>query len=441
MVGERAVRSRRLLGSARFRITAVATLVVALVLVVAAAWSVRTQRRALTAIIDDRIEQRADDITALVADGTIETPLAREYDDDGLAQLVTTTGDVVGASPNIAEEPPLANSPPPGARQHLSTVGDLPVGDAGAEFRLLSRRIDGPEGKYVLYVAGELDDANESVAALVRNLAVSFPAVLAIVAVIIWFVADRALRRVEAAHERQRRFVGDASHELRTPLTSIRSELEVALAHPGQRDLVATERSVLQETVRLQRLVDDLLYLARSDAGAAELRGDAVDLDEVVLEEARAVRARGEIGVDAAGVSGARVVGDGDQLTRVVRNLLDNAERHARSRVTLTLGEDGGWVVLTVADDGPGLPAGQAARVFERFARVDEARGREEGGTGLGLAITHDIVIRHGGTIGVYSDDGAGARFVVRLPLGYGPESRPSPETEESAHESGQAHP
>jgi signal transduction histidine kinase len=426
MVADGRGRLRRGFGSVRFRITVMATVVVALVLAGTAIWSVGTQRRALTNIIDDRVRQRADDITALVADGTIEEPLAREYDDDGLAQLVTTGGEVVAASPNIEGDPAVAD-PPPDRRSRLTTVDDLPLGDAGAEFRLLARRIEGPDGSYVLYVAGELDDANESVAVLRRNLAVAFPAVLAVVAAIIWLVVDRSLRRVEAAHQRQQRFVADASHELRTPLTSIRSELEVDLAHPEQRDLVGTQRSVLEETVRLQRLVDDLLYLARSDSGAGEPRRGPVDLDEIVLEEARVMRARRGIEVDATGVSGAQVVGDSDQLTRAVRNLLENAERHARSRVTLTLGEDGDGVELTVADDGPGIPADQAGRIFERFARVDEARGRAEGGSGLGLAITRDIVTRHGGVISVDADHGTGARFVVRLPAGHGAESLPAP--------------
>jgi len=420
-------RLRRLFGSVRFRITAVATGVVALVLVGTAVWSVGTQRRALTNVIDDRVEQRADDITARVSGGTIEDPLAREYDDDGLAQLVAAGGDVVAASPNIAGDPAVAEPPPPGRRARVTTVDNLPLGDPGAEFRLLARRIEGPDGRYVLYVAGELDDANESVAVLRRNLSVAFPGVLVVVAAIIWFVVDRSLRRVEAAHQRQQRFVADASHELRTPLTSIRSELEVDLAHPQQRDLGATQRSVLEETVRLQRLVDDLLYLARSDAGAAGLRHDSVDLDEIVLEEARTVRARRDLEVDTTAVSGAQVTGDGDQLGRVVRNLLDNAERHARSRVTITLGEDGAGVAFVVADDGPGIPADQAAGIFERFARVDEARGRAEGGSGLGLAITRDIVSRHGGTITVGPNHGTGARFVVRLPLGHRSESPPDP--------------
>ena len=198
---------------------------------------------------------------------------------------------MVAASPNIEDEPAISHPPPKGTRQRLSSVDDLPFGDA--DFRLLARRIEAPDETFVLYVAGELDDVNESVAVLTRNLALAFPLVLALVAGIIWLVVDRALRRVEAANDRQRRFLADASHELRSPLTGIRSELEVDLAHPERRDLVATQRSVLEETVRLQRLVDDLLYLARSDAGAATPRRDAVDLDGIVLEEASAVRVGG----------------------------------------------------------------------------------------------------------------------------------------------------
>jgi signal transduction histidine kinase len=404
--------------SARLRITAVATLVVALVLAAAAAFSVRSQRDALTDVIDDRVTQRVDDIAAQVVEGTIPDPLAREYDDDGLAQLVDSQGVVVAASPNIEDEPAISHPPPKGTRQHLSSVDDLPFGDA--DFRLLARRIEAPDETFVLYVAGELDDVNESVAVLTRNLALAFPLVLALVAGIIWLVVDRALRRVEAANDRQRRFLADASHELRSPLTGIRAELEIDLAHPERRDLVATQRNVLEETIRLQRLVDDLLYLARSDAGAATPRRDEVDLDGIVLEEASAVQGRGKVDVDAGGVSGAQVVGDGDQLGRAVRNLLDNAERHARSRVTITLAESNGEAVLTIADDGSGIAPDQLTRVFERFARVDEARGRDQGGSGLGLAITHDIVRRHGGAVTVEGNgaEGGGARFVVRLPNG-----------------------
>jgi signal transduction histidine kinase len=226
------------------------------------------------------------------------------------------------------------------------------------------------------------------------------------------------LDRVEEAAERQQRFVADASHELRSPLTRIRSELEVDLGDPGTADLVATHRSVLDETEKLQRLVDELLFLARSDAFEHHDRHSvAVDLDDTVLRETQRLRGTSTIPIDISGVSAAQVRGDPSDLTRVVRNLTDNAVRHAHSTVTIALSEHGGHAVLTVADDGPGIPPERREEAFERFTRLDEARAATDGGTGLGLAITREIVERHGGTIVVDPHHAAGARFVVELPL------------------------
>jgi signal transduction histidine kinase len=265
-------------------------------------------------------------------------------------------------------------------------------------------------------VAAALDDVNEAVATLTMTLAVTLLVVLAVVAVILWTVVGRALRTVEAAHNRLEQFVADASHELRSPLTSMRSELEVDLAHPDEADLLATQRTVLDDTVRLQRLVDELLFLARRDDGKAELRQDIVDLDEIVLGEAKALRSRNRVAVDSSRVSGAQVTGDAELLRRAVRNVLDNAERHAASTVTVALSEFDDRAVLSVADDGPGIPSEQVTRIFERFARIDQARDRQRGGAGLGLAITREIVTQHQGTIAVDPSE-SGARFVIRLPL------------------------
>ena len=150
---------------------------------------------------------------------------------------------------------------------------------------------------------------------------------------------NETLDRLEDAVRRQQRFVADASHELRGPLTRIRSELEVDLARPDCADPTATERSVLDEAIGLQHLVDDLLQLARSDAGAAEMTAVPVDLDDIVLREARRLRDRGRVVIDTSRVSAAQVIGDRNQLGRAVQNLLDNAERHAVTTVTVTLDE------------------------------------------------------------------------------------------------------
>jgi signal transduction histidine kinase len=144
------------------------------------------------------------------------------------------------------------------------------------------------------------------------------------------------------------------------------------------------------------------------------LPATAVDLDDVVLDEVARLRQHGHVAIDTSAVSAAAVTGSREDLARVARNLLDNAERHASSRITVSLSSNGDGVVLEVSDDGPGVPADDRERVFERFTRLDDTRARTTGGTGLGLAITREIVTAHGGTIVV----GDGATFVVRLPPG-----------------------
>jgi signal transduction histidine kinase len=234
------------------------------------------------------------------------------------------------------------------------------------------------------------------------------------------------LDRLAGSAEQQRRFVADAAHELRSPLTRVRAELEVDAAHPESADLPATHASVLRETIALQQLVDDLLLLARGDAGALDVaRAGPVDLDDVVEQQA-AVRRTGNRRIDTRGVAPVQVPGDGAQLARAVGNLLDNAVRHARGTVTVTLDGDDDSAVLTVADDGPGIPPDARDVVFARFTRLDDARSSRDGGAGLGLAIARDIAERHGGTRAFVADGTPGARFVLRLP---GERSDPEPPT------------
>jgi signal transduction histidine kinase len=164
----------------------------------------------------------------------------------------------------------------------------------------------------------------------------------------------------------------------------------------------------------MERLVQDLLFVASADEGAGPPRRELLDLDDLVLAEAEALRARGQVALDLSRVSGGQVLGDPHQLGRVVRNLLDNAERHARTTIVVELRGHDDVVELVVADDGEGVPAEDRERIFQRFTRLDDSRARADGGTGLGLAIAKAVVEAHGGTIAAV--EASGGRFAVRLP-------------------------
>jgi signal transduction histidine kinase len=223
---------------------------------------------------------------------------------------------------------------------------------------------------------------------------------------------NQTLAALEASVERQRRFVADASHELRSPIASLRTQLEVALAHPELLDV----RGAVEDTVRLQRLAADLLLLARLDAGERPREGSRVEMAALVREElSQRAGERVPVHVDLCHVE---VAGPRGQLARVLGNLLDNAQRHAATEISLTLRSEGGRAVLAVADDGAGVPGAERERIFERFVRLDDARSRDDGGAGLGLAIARDVAERHGGTLTVRESAAGGALFELRLPVG-----------------------
>jgi signal transduction histidine kinase len=306
-------------------------------------------------------------------------------------------------------------------------------------------------------VAASLEEVADSTAALATPLLVGLPLLLLLVGGTTWVVASRALApverirrevelitgdrldrrvpepgsrdeigrlartmnqmlgRLERSRERQQQFVADASHELRSPLAGIRQTAEVARAHPGALPEGELAEAVLEESGRLQRLVEQLLLLTRADEGVVARTQQDVDLDDLALAEAGRV-VRPGLAVDTTRVAAGRVRGDRTALAQVVRNLLDNAARHAERRVAVTVREDGGVVELVVEDDGAGIPEDQRRRVFERFVRLDEARARDTGGSGLGLAIVEEIVTASGGTVETSTSALGGARFVVRLP-------------------------
>ncbi|MBB1198071.1 sensor histidine kinase [Curtobacterium flaccumfaciens] len=343
----------------------------------------------------------------------------------------------------------------------------------GERWLLVADDVDLPGGGEATLVYGAtLDQADTAVRTAVVLLAVGVPVLALLLVAVTWAVTGRSLRpvermrtevetiraarpdarvevpdtgdevarlastmnamldRLERSAESQRRFVSDASHELRSPIASIRQHAEVAVAHPERTEVADLADVVRSEAVRLQDLVTGLLELSRLDEGGVRTRRP-VDLDDLALDAVARARARSTAGgaperdgdapavrVDGSAISAARVLGDERVLAGVVRNLVDNAVRHASTRVAVSLTEHDGSAVLTVDDDGTGVPEDERERVFERFVRLDEARSRDAGGAGLGLAIVRDAVRAHGGETTVVASPLGGARFVVRIALG-----------------------
>lgn len=228
---------------------------------------------------------------------------------------------------------------------------------------------------------------------------------------------NTTLQRLDNATAQQRRFVADAAHELRSPLTTLLASLEVALAYPERTDWPAAAGTAARQTRRLQALAEDLLLLARLDTRTSTASTESVDLTVLAcrLTEQYPLTER-PLTLTCDSTAPAHAHGNLDACERLLRNLIDNAARHAAHRIQITVRNQDDWVVLTVHDDGPGVPPEDAERVFERFVRLDDARSRDHGGTGLGLAIARDLAHRHGGTL-VLTPRTLGACFELRLPL------------------------
>ena len=433
----------------RARTTAAAAAVVGVALALGGLVLVSALGQTLTGQVTDTARLRATAIVELLDAGATPADLSLADEEDWLAQVVDADGFVVAATPRLAGRPPVARL----RAGETGRVRRLPASDGCPCLLLATPTAD---RRYEVLVAQTMDPITEGTTVVILLLAGGIPILVALTAATTWRVVGRTLAPVEAirrrvgeiterdltrriprgagddeiarlagtmnemlarlerAQNRQRRFVSDASHELRSPLATVRHELEVALAAPDAVDVPRMASDLLAETVRQQSLVDDLLTLARADE-AGTGRHETVDLDDLVVAESRRIRGHPGIAVDTRGVGAGRVVGDPAGLARLLRNLVDNALRHARSAVRLGLGEHDGVVRLVVANDGPPILPEDRDRIFERFARLDGARARQDGGAGLGLAIVAAIVAAHRGAVRVDTEDGW-TRFVVELP-------------------------
>ena len=443
----------------RVQTTVLATLVVALSLAVGGLLLVVLVHRSLVGSVDAAGSARARDVAALAAAGRLQSTVASTGEESSVVQVLNAAGLVVEASPNITGEPALLPSAPTTRRRQVSTRSGLPIADQGQSFRVAAEPVQLPSGRGWVYVATSLGQVDLTTARLAVLLVLGLPVLLMVVAAAIWRAVGRALRpveqirasaaaihgtqlgarvptphsgdeiarlaqtmnamlaRIQGATLRQREFVGDASHELRSPLAALQTELDVALVYPDGEDPGTVLAGMSVQTERMSSVLDGLLYFARADEGAPQAGHGPVDLDELLLAEAGRLRTAGAT-VTVVGPDAVRIQGSRSDLTRLMRNLGDNAAAHARSTVTLGLSIQDQQAVLSVADDGPGVPAADRERIFERFLRLDTARARTAagGGAGLGLAICRQIVLRHKGNI-TAAGSSHGACFTVQLPL------------------------
>jgi signal transduction histidine kinase len=363
------------------------------------------------------------------------------------------------AGPSTVPDPGV----PPGAVSQgftfavqVTAVGEIHDVDRGSGVVAVAQRVRLPDGTEVqIGVTSPLKPVRDSLRAIRTLLWIAGPTLIAIVSLLTALTVGRALRpvhalthrtreisdtnlsqrvpvptsgdditelavtmndmlsRLESGQQRHRQFIADASHELRSPVAASQAQLEVALAHPERNDWHSTAVTVLAEQARLGHLVDALLALSRLDEqglGTASY----VDLEQLVraeLERPHRVATRAVI------ERRAQVIGNRAQLARALRNIVDNADRHAANAITVTVTTgDGGAAIIHVDDDGPGIPVDQRSVVFDRFTRLDEGRNANEGGAGLGLAIVAQVARTHGGTVSCRDAPQGGARITIAIP-------------------------
>lgn len=463
--GERGLRARLERVPIRLRLTLAFAAAMTVVLVAIGSLLVWRFQHELDRQIEQNLRSRASDVTALIraedtglSDGTVSELTQRG---ESVAQILTTQGAVVDATPRVGKQPLLRRDELERAREGTAVIGRQSVPGIDEPLRLLATPVAAQDQRLVVVVGSSLADRDDALQQLASLLLIGGPIALLLASLAGYGVAAAALSPVErmrtraaqiseatvgerlpvpaAADEvqhlaqtlnamldrlqlsfaRERRFVSDASHELRTPLAVLKAEIELALRDGRSAPEMRTAlRSAGEEADRLTQLAEDLLVIARSDQGGLPVRREHIDAHDVAEGAASRFRARaaqtGQAVVVPVPVS--PVFGDLDRLRieQALGNVIDNALRHGGGRVEVAVERDLDAVRFLVTDDGSGFPADFAPRAFERFARADEARGR--GGTGLGLAIVRAIANAHGGTAGIETPAEAGARVWIRIP-------------------------
>lgn len=454
--------------SIRARLTVLASLIAAVVLTSTAVITLATLPGSLRGAVQNRVEL---DVRRVASDArtTQLRSLLPTSPRVHLLQVVSREGTVLAASHNLRGKPPITDfrlaKPETIYATEGRLTGDPEIIEPDEKYLIMAMESQTPYGKVTVYGAASLGDVDRALRWLYAVIFLGIPLVLIIVGSITWTVVGQALspveriraelaeitghdlsrrvpvpdngdeitqlaattnhtlERLERSAETQRRFVADASHELRSPITALRTQLEVATAYPDDTDWPSTGAKALMSADRLTYIIDELLMLARLDAGAVTDR-HIVDACRLAEEQERR-RAGGAVSIVTDAPGTAPVLGSPLQLDRLLTNLLDNATRHASARIELQVAVDEGdkAVIIKVTDDGPGIAPEYRDCVFERFTRLPEARAKDKDGSGLGLALSREIALAHEGSLTI-SDHFPGAQFVTRLPLyveGYSP--------------------
>jgi signal transduction histidine kinase len=383
-----------------------------------------------------------------------------------LIQVLDPAGRVVSASSSRAAQQPLTRAQAAPGQIVDVPVSRVPLLDGDDPYVVVVGGVSSSGTRYRVVVAIPIGAQQESVRTALSLLLLGIPLLMLLVGVATWVLVGRTLRpverirrrvseiggstvgerlpvpatddeiarlavtmngmlqRLDEAYRTQHRFVADASHELRSPLSTLAASVELARTDPSGDMWHELAPLIDREIHRMTRLVADLLLLAKADELGVPVRLEDVDLDDVLEAEVRRLRAVADLTVERD-VAPVRVTADAARLGQVVTNLGDNAARHARSTVRLSLsteGVDGASVaIVRVDDDGPGVPEADRERVFERFVRLDDSRDRAQGGSGLGLAIVREVVRAHGGTVRIVTSPLGGCRVELRLPAGEAP--------------------
>jgi signal transduction histidine kinase len=460
----------RTMPSVRARSVLAAGLVVALALGAGAAVLFYVLQRSMLNSLDQAADARASDIAdrvTVIGEDGLDQQLKVTARDDQIVQLVNSHGKVVASSRSKvdAKDGQLGDDraftglrAQPGLVQH-EHVGPRKIFDKQRPYIVLARGVAHDGRNYSIIVATSFRPQRQSIQALVSFAAIGLPILVLLAAGATWVLVSRALRPVEAIRKRvsgigagdlddrvpipptrdevfrlavtmnqmldrlqsaqlaQRQFVADASHELRSPLATLAATLEVAAADPTGQAWADLHQVMEEETGRMAVLVENLLLLAKIDDQGMLLSRADVDLDDLLEEETRRLRAATALQVTTE-IHPVRVEGDVLRLGQAIRNVVDNALRHATSAIHLSLGTHENEAVLVVQDDGPGIPPDERERVFERFVRLDDSRDRASGGSGLGLPIVLEIIRGHGGQVEIHDSAlGSGAAVLIRLPL------------------------